>query len=118
MAKVFRFIKIAVTLVIVYLIGVIGWQFISMQVKHMNVRGNLKEIIYGEIRSDEYEVRDKVAYTLDSLGIVPENNEITVIKPNLNSVKIKFSYTDSVTIPVLKKSFYFLKEVETSAQSR
>ncbi len=118
MTKILKFVKIAVALAVIYLIAAIGWQFISMQIKMMNVRGDLEEVLYGEVRSDEYEVRDKIALKLDSMNVVPEKGEILVTKPDENSVIIKFAYTDSVTVPVIKKSFYFVKQIESSVKRR
>ncbi|MCK4524273.1 hypothetical protein KAU15_05040 [candidate division WOR-3 bacterium] len=112
MGKFLKYLKFAVILLILYLILNIGWQFISVQIKYTNVKGEMKEMLFGEIRSDEYEIAEKALNYLETQDIYIEYSDISIVKPKSNQIRVKFAYTDSVGIPFINKYFYLSKEVD------
>lgn len=103
-------IKTAVILAILALLGYIGWQFIAMQIKTMQVESDVEETLYGEFKSDEYLVVERTIEKLKERGIEIEYSDIQIEKEK-SFIKVEFSYTDSITIPFIKKSFYFIKDI-------
>jgi hypothetical protein len=108
-----NFIKIAVILLIIALLGYMGWQYIAIEIKAMQVKGDVDQTLYGEIRNDEYVVLERTLEKLKEKGIYLEYGDIMIEKTK-GSVHVEFSYTDSITIPFIKKSFYFEEKINTT----
>ena len=113
MASILNFVKIAVILLILALIGYMGWQYIAMEIKVLQVKGDVDETLYGEIKNDEYIVLERTMEKLRERNIYLEYGDILIEKKQ-GSVHVEFSYTDSITIPVIKKSFYFEEKINTT----
>ncbi|MEJ5306943.1 MAG: hypothetical protein ABIN35_01510 [candidate division WOR-3 bacterium] len=112
--KIIGFIKLGIFLLILVLLGYMGWQYLSMEIKNYQLVEQINKILYGEIRSDEYIVKDKVMEKLSEKGINLTYDDIIVTKQGNVSCNVQFSYVDSITIPVINKSFYFNKEINTT----
>ncbi len=112
MKKFLTYLKFAVIILILYLIINIGWQFISVEIKYTNVKGEMKEMLFGEIRSDEHEITEKTHNYLKTQYIYIEYSDISIIKPESNKIRVRFVYTDSIGIPFINKYFYVDKKVD------
>uniref|UniRef100_A0A7C3J5H2 DUF4845 domain-containing protein n=1 Tax=candidate division WOR-3 bacterium TaxID=2052148 RepID=A0A7C3J5H2_UNCW3 len=112
--KILGFIKLAIFLLIIALLGYMGWQYLSLEIKNYQLVEEINKILYGEIRSDEYLVKDKVMEKLSNKGINLTYDDVNITKNGYNSCHVDFTYVDSITIPLINKSFYFTKEVNTT----
>ncbi|MGE3062720.1 MAG: hypothetical protein AB7T10_03715 [bacterium] len=108
-------IKIVILLLVVALLGYMAWQYIAKEIKVMMVKGEVEKTLYGEIRSDEYVVQERTMEKLAERNIYLDYGDITIEKTG-NSIHIEFSYTDSITIPFIKKSFYFEEQINTTVK--
>lgn len=111
--KILDLIKFAIFILIIGVLGYMGWQYMAMEIKNYQIKEEINRILYGEIRSDEYIVKDKVLEKLNKKGVNLTYDDLNVVKEKY-SCHIEFTYIDSITIPVIKKSFYFEKEINTT----
>jgi len=112
-----RFIKVLLILIILVLLGYMGWQFIVMKIKSLEVKGDVEETLFGEIKTDEYMVLERTIESLKKRNINLEHDDILIEKEQ-GSIHVEFSYTDSITIPFIKKSFYFEENINTTVNPK
>lgn len=113
-----KIVKIVIVLAILALLGSLLWQFISINIKRMEVKGNVEEALFGEIKSDEYIVMEKIQELLAEKNITIPYEDIHIEKDGNKEIKVDFTYTDSITIPFILKSFYFDEEIQTIVSPR
>ncbi len=111
--KIFGLIKLTIFILIVGLLGYSGWQYMVMEIKNYQIKEEITRVLYGEIRNDEYIVKEKVLEKLNKKGVNLTYDDLNVVKEEY-SCHIEFTYIDSITIPIIKKSFYFEKEINTT----
>ncbi|MDI6700791.1 MAG: hypothetical protein QME48_06110 [bacterium] len=112
--KILGFIKLAIFLLLIALLGYMGWQYLSIEIKNYQLVEEINKILYGEIRTDEYIIKDKIMEKLANKGINLTYDDVQITKKGNTSCKVEFTYFDSITIPVINKSFFFTKEVNTT----
>jgi len=117
MVKLIKFLKFLITIAIIYLIVNVGWQFISMKVDNMRIKGEMKKFLFGEIKTDEYDIRAKAIDKLSQMGVKIQFDDIIVRKPTNHSIVVEFSYKDSVVIPVINKAYYFDQEINAKIKA-
>ncbi|MDD3803161.1 MAG: hypothetical protein PHW02_02085 [bacterium] len=108
-----NYIKAALILLVVALLGYMGWQYLVKEIKVLEVKGDIEKTLYGEIRSDEYVVMERTLEKLRERNIYLEYQDILIEKTQ-GRIHVEFSYTDSITIPFIKKSFYFEEKINTT----
>ncbi|MFO8062191.1 MAG: hypothetical protein R6U31_04630 [bacterium] len=112
MSRIIRILKIGITVLIIYAAGSMLWSYISVTVKHMNVKGDIREMLHGKYRADEYELSDMVNKTLSDYSIEPNDNYIDVYKRDNSTAEVKFAYKDSIAIPIVMKYIVMEKKVD------
>lgn len=118
MSRILKWLKWIIIVAIIYTAASLGWQLITVSVNNANVSGKIRDMLVGEIRADEYELAEKVIEFLKESNIYLEYAELDISKPNSNSVHVRFSYTDSIGIPLINKYFYLEKEVDETVRKR
>lgn len=118
MSRILKWIKWAIIILIIYVAASMTWQLISLSVNNANISGEIREMLIGEIRADEYEVAERVLKFLKEKNIYLEYSELDISKPNSNAVHVHFTYTDSIGIPLINKYFYMDKEVDETVRKR
>ncbi len=118
MGRLIKLIKFALFILIAYLIISVGWQYISMKIEKAQLKGEMRELMFGQVRLDEYTIKDKLLQTLRSKDINLEYDELIVQKPSERSIYIDFTYTDSIVVPIINKVFYFDQKITTSVNPR
>ena len=88
------------------------WSYISVTVKYMNVKGDIREMLHGKYRADEYELSDMVSTTLSEYSIEAKDNYIDVFKKDNTTAEVKFAYRDSIAIPIIMKYIVMEKKVD------
>ncbi|MDY6787196.1 MAG: hypothetical protein SVK54_03620 [candidate division WOR-3 bacterium] len=88
------------------------WNYISVTIKHMNVKGDIREMMHGKYRADEYELSDMVSTALSEYSIEPNDNYIDVYKRDESTAEVKFAYKDSIAIPIIMKYIVMEKKVD------
>lgn len=111
------YVKAILILLVLVLLGYMGWQYIAIEIKVLEVKGDVDKTLYGEIRSDEYLVVERTIEKLKERGIYLDYGDIMIEKTR-SSIHVEFTYTDSITIPFVKKSFYFEENINTTVSPK